>query len=196
MAKSNENEIAFFFAADAATIERFKSWNEYLSITQSECYSNTADGMRITNRVRRTESVGGEGGVIFEAATKYRLPLKDGVSRCVEIEKPITEDEYAMTLPFGEKIYQKRRFVFSVDGYAADLDWYFEKEKGDYGDFCKLDINLPEEGLPKSKIITLLKALPENGIVIKDLVNPPWVWGDHVRKRIDVLMNQTWNLAK
>lgn len=196
MAKSNENEMAFFFAVDSATVSRFRDMKKYLMITQSECYSNTSTGLRITNRVRRTELCGeGSGEVIFEAATKYALPPKGGTARRVELEKAITQDEYEMTLPFGEKIYQKRRFVFKIDGLDADLDWYFEKESQDFGAFCKLDINTPAEGLPKGRVIALLKALPSHGIVIQDLVNPPWLFSDGVKQRIDQLMNAQWNLA-
>lgn len=195
MAKSNENEMALFFAVDANTVIKFRERDTYLMITQSECYSNTASGMRITNRVRRTEHCGEGGGeIIHEAATKYRLPLKNNVSRCVEIEKPITKEEYEMTLPFGEKIYQKRRFSFSLDGYEADLDWYFEKETQDFGAYCKMDINIPAEGLSKGRTIALLKNLPSHGIVIQDLVNPPWLFNNNIKKRIDLLMNAKWNL--
>lgn len=197
MAKSNENEIALFFGVTPETVERLKEKTKYLMITQSECYSKTDKGLQLTNRVRRTEHVGeGESTVIYEAATKYRLPNKDTVSRSIEIEKEISQDEYEMALPFGDRIYQKRRIVFSLGGLEADLDWYFDKDTKDYGSYCKLDINTSAKGLSEGEVIALLKSLPQYGITISDLVNPPWVFSDGVKARLNQLMAVQWNLAQ
>lgn len=197
MAKSNENEIALFFGVTPETVERLKAKTKYLMITQSECYSKTDKGLQLTNRVRRTEHVGDEAGtIVYEAATKYRLPNEGTVSRSIEIEKEISKDEYEMALPFGDRIYQKRRIVFSLGGLEADLDWYFDKALNDFGSYCKLDVNTSAKGLSEGGVIALLKSLPQYGITISDLINPPWVFSDGVKTRIGQLMAVQWNLAR
>ena len=195
--KSNENEVALFFAVDDASLERLKNWpGEYLQITQSETNAMTQNNSRITVRVRRTETHP-NGETVYEAATKYRLPYdpKTLTSKCIELEKVITEEEYALALPFGERLYQKRRFIFPLtDTVDAELDWYFDKTTKDFGRFCKLDINTPPEGFSPEQITALLKLLPNKGIVITDLINPPWKQSGKIKARIGALMETQWNL--
>lgn len=195
--KSNENEVALFFAVDDASLERLKNWSgEYLQITQSETNAMTQNNSRITVRVRRTETHP-NGETVYEAATKYRLPYdpKSLTSKCIELEKVITEEEYALALPFGERLYQKRRFIFPLtDTVDAELDWYFDKTTKDFGRFCKLDINTPPEGFSPEQITALLKLLPNKGIVITDLINPPWKQSGKIKTRISALMETQWNL--
>lgn len=156
----------------------------------------TQNNSRITVRVRRTETHP-NGETVYEAATKYRLPYdpKSLTSKCIELEKVITEDEYALALPFGERLYQKRRFIFPLtDTVDAELDWYFDKTTKDFGRFCKLDINTPPEGFGPEQITALLKLLPNKGIVITDLINPPWKQSGKIKARISALMETQWNL--
>lgn len=194
--QSNENEIALFFKIDQASFDRLKARGEYLVITQSEVNSQTDNGTRMTNRVRRTEVIGAVPSVKFESATKYRLKMDASLtSRCVELEREISEDEFGMTLPFGERVYQKRRFIFNLGQYVAELDWYVDRATKDFGLFCKLDVNVEGEPLTKGQITRLLQALPSQGIVISELINPPWVINGSIGKRIGQLMTETWNLA-
>lgn len=197
--KSNENEVALFFKVDDATFERLQNWPEVLQLTQSETNAMTANKTRITVRVRRTERLvhGHSQSVVYEAATKYRLPYdpQSLTSKCIELEKEITEEEYALALPFGERLYQKRRLTFPLPGgLVGELDWYFDKTVNDFGHYCKLDINTPPGGLTPGQITGLLKQLPQAGIVISDLINPPWVQNDTIKQRIDSLMTDRWNL--
>lgn len=197
MSKSNENEIALYLYVTPETIELLKKRRDFLIITQSEVQMVSAKNYRVTTRVRRTEN-NETGEVIFESAIKYRMPVKeDGVSSCVEIEKGITEEEYILALPFGERIYQKRRFFDSFQGVEMDIDWGFVKSLNDYGDILKIDINVPEgKELSQSFLISLLKNLPKKGITVKDLVNPPWVFDKKIKDRISQIMGTEWNLAK
>lgn len=199
--KSNENEVALFFKVDEETFQRLKtSNNEYLQITQSETNAMTSNNTRITVRVRRTETMLNreEGGsTLYEAATKYRLPYDPNTltSKCIELEKTITPEEYEMALPFGERLYQKRRYALDLgNGLVGELDWYFDKELNDFGYYCKMDINTPVEGFSPGQITALLKRLPGLGIVISDLINPPWVKSSSIKERIGELMEKRWNL--
>lgn len=199
MAKSNENEVAFFFKITPETRQTLLEITKYLIITQSEIQAIADGGLRITNRVRRTEAVDGASrGVIFEAATKYRFPGKSGdmTSRCLEREFQVSEEEYELALPFGERVYQKRRFCFDLEGFECDLDWYTEKDSNDFSEWVKLDINVPAEGIEDSKLFLLLSKLPASGITIADLINPPGVYNDNIKKRISDLMQGSWNQAK
>lgn len=163
----------------------------------------TENGTRITVRVRRTEGHCSneddpENHTTYEAATKYRLPYdpKSMTSRCIELEKIITPEEYEMALPFGERLYQKRRFIFPlIHNFIAELDWYVDKSTGDFARYCKMDINTSSTGLRPGQIVTLLKSLPEKGIIITDLINPPWVHSPKVKERISDLMEKQWNLV-
>lgn len=194
--KSNENELAFFFKFDQKTYDFLKSQERYLLLTQSEVNSTTKKGLRVTNRVRRTDYVGLGKETVFESATKYRLPLDENmISSSVELEKVITEDEFKMSLPFGESLFVKRRIEFEIAGYFAELDWYVEKESKDLGYFAKLDINVTSAGLTKEQKTYLLQSLPEIGITITDLINPPWVIDPAIGKRIGSLINDCWNLV-
>ncbi len=200
--KSNENEVAIFFKVDEASFRRLKeSTGDYYQITQSETNALTTNNTRITVRVRRTEvfseSKDVAGQVVYEAATKYRLPYdaKTQTSRCIELEKVITPEEYEMALPFGERLYQKRRSLIDLgNGIIGELDWYFDKEENDFGRYCKLDINTPPEGFTTGQITALLKKLPDLGIVISELINPPWITSPRIKDRISELMEKRWNL--
>ncbi|QQV92130.1 hypothetical protein MOC16_gp315 [Klebsiella phage vB_KpM_FBKp24] len=201
--KSNENEVAIFFKLDDASYLRLKDVKtNYLQITQSETNAMTQNNTRLTVRVRRTETFNGDlensaNVTLYEAATKYRLPYDPNTltSRCIELEKVITQEEYEMALPFGERLYQKRRYAVDLgNGFVGELDWYFDKELNDFGYYCKLDINTPVEGLRPGQITTLLKNLPKIGIVISDLINPPWIKSNEIKNRISELMEKRWNL--
>ncbi|UQT02895.1 hypothetical protein TOTORO_00320 [Serratia phage vB_SmaS-Totoro] len=197
MAKSNENEVAFFFQITPETRQVLLETQNYLIITQSEIQTTADTGLRLTNRVRRTEAVEASvsSGVLFECATKYRFPGKSGdmTSRCLEREFQVSEEEYELALPFGERVYHKRRYCFKLDGFDADLDWFVEKESKDFGDWVKLDINVPEEGVTDAKLLQLLAKLPQTGITIANLINPPGVYNDRVKSTISDLMQNTWN---
>lgn len=195
MSRSNENEIALYMYVTPETVELLRKMTDYLIITQSEVQMTSDKNYRVTTRVRRTENNETK-NVLFESAIKYRLPVKsDGVSSCAEIENEITEEEYALALPFGERIYQKRRFLRSFRGVELDIDWGFVKSLNDYGDIIKIDINVPEgKTLSTSFLISLLKNLPNMGITIKDLVNPPWKFNPKIKERITKIMTQEWNL--
>ncbi|ATA65625.1 hypothetical protein CPT_Moabite_020 [Serratia phage Moabite] len=199
MAKSNENEVAFFFQITPETRQTLLETPDYLIITQSEIQTVADNGLRLTNRVRRTEAVQAKTsvGVVFECATKYRFPGKPGdmTSRCLEREFQVSEEEYELALPFGERVYHKRRFSFNLAGFEADLDWFVEKESNDFGEWVKLDINVPEEGITDSKLYQLLTKLPQSGITIANLINPPGIYNERIKSTISDLMQNTWNLA-
>lgn len=195
---SNENEVALFFRMTPESVAVLRNWQQpYLQITQSETNATTTKGQRVTLRVRRTETINGDGAVLYEGATKYRLPWdpKTLTSKCAEQEKVITEEDYALALPFGERLYQKRRFLFDlIPNLGAELDWYVDKSNMDYGEYCKMDINTPPEGFSPQMITGLLKHLPKHGIVIADLINPPWIQSKAIGQRIGELMEKRWNL--
>lgn len=103
-------------------------------------------------RVRRSEPVAG-GEVTYTLTSKTELPPQEGetdgmMTRSLEVNEPVSEKIFQVFQYLAEGGMQKTRFTFPIEG--TELKWEFDvfsDSKGNYQDWCKIDLELPEGGL-------------------------------------------------
>lgn len=185
-----EDEICLFVRLPVFTIGKLAEL-PFVLMVQGDLNTTSADGLRVTNRVRMTEESNGK--KVFTTATKFRLPRKEGSvsTKAPQVEFEIEESDFNTVMGACESRYVKRRYIAKLpSGVIAEIDRYMEKNN-DFSKIVKIDIEKGDE----TKVETYLSELKDMGIHISGIINPPGVESPEIKEKIDELMSRQWNLA-
>lgn len=157
-----ESEVVLFLLIDRGSVLTLQARAQHAEhITQARTRSLTDSGQEITNRVRRT-SVSGKAPV-FTHCTKYLLPGNDMTQgRAVEIEKPVSEEEYKAAIPFMGTVSVKYRHSIRIPGAIMEVDHMIPVGSTRGGNFIKVDI----EGGRQDQVPHYLELLDKYGITV------------------------------
>lgn len=195
MSTAKEAELCLFVmlgVGSKAMLNSKRGDSQYM--IQAETNSTTDKGMRVTNRVRRTATFDERGehkDVVYEQATKFRLPRTAGSinSECIETEVTIDEHGFRQVLAFAGNIHHKFRHAIPMGELKIEIDHYVPPGEIYGGSFAKIDI----EGAEETGLSGIMELLRRHGITFVDVVNPPGVESDAIKQRIEQLMAVDYN---
>lgn len=186
-----EKELCIFAHIPVFTIGRLNDY-PYQVMVQGDLNTTTPEGLRVTNRVRRTED---NGKVVYTTATKFRLPRVEGSvnTAAPQVEFTIDEDDFKTVMGACTQRYVKRRYTIPLpSGVKAEIDRYLESESPyEFSRIVKIDI----EGGDEAQIDVYLAELRQLGFHIGEIINPPGVESPAIKEAIDELMGTRWNLV-
>lgn len=190
MNNSNEDELVIFGTLNRSSLLNIIQNYPAQTIEQIEFNSRTDKMVRITTRARRTlfpDSHIPE----FKSAIKIRLPRnpKSSVSRSMELESIVNEEQYLELLPYAETHHRKNRYTIDLGKYKVEVDIYIRYMDSTSDSFVKLDI----EGATDRDFQTILDELKKIGIQFIKVLNPPGVSGKEIGDTITAYMANFWN---
>lgn len=161
-----ESEVVLFLLIDKPSIMMLQARAHSAAyIVQARTRSLTDSGQEITNRVRMTRK--GNQNAEYSACTKYLLPGNDMTQgQCVEIEHPVSKEQFDAAVKFMGTISIKFRHRLPVQGVVLEIDHMVGRNAQQGGELIKVDI----EGGSKEEIPTYLAKLAQHGIkVVRNL---------------------------
>lgn len=186
-----EDEICLFVRLPVFTIGKLADM-PYQLMVQGDLNTTSANGLRVTNRVRMTQDTP-DGEKVFTTATKFRMPRKAGSvsTKAPQTEFEVDEEDFNTVMGACESRYVKRRYSIKIpSGVTVEIDRYMEKNN-DFSKFAKIDIEKADETM----LETYLTELKELGLHVGSIINPPGVESQEIKEQIDELMGRQWNLA-
>jgi len=185
-----EDEICLFVRLPVFTIGKLADM-PYQLMVQGDLNTTSANGLRVTNRVRMTQL--SDDNKVFTTATKFRLPRKSGSvsTQAPQVEFEINEEDFNTVMGACESRYVKRRYSVKIpSGVTVEIDRYMEKNN-DFSKFAKIDIEKADETM----LDIYLAELKEIGLHVGAIINPPGVESQEIKEQIDELMGRQWNLV-
>lgn len=187
-----EDEICLFVRLTPFSLGILSEMPDYELMVQGDLNTTSSNGLRVTNRVRMTQR--GEEKPVFTTATKFRLPRKEGSvsTKAPQVEFEISQQDFNTVMGTCESRYVKRRYSIKLpSGVVVEVDRYMENDY-EFSKFAKIDIEKADEAL----IDIYISELKDKGIHFAEIINTPGVESPAIKKALDELMSQTWNLAK
>lgn len=161
-----ESEVVLFLLIDRPSVMMLQARAHSAAyIVQARTRSLTDSGQEITNRVRMTRLSGQNAE--YSACTKYLLPGNNMTQgQCVEIEHPVTKDQYDAAVKFMGTISIKYRHRLPVQGAMMEIDHMVGRGAQQGGELIKVDI----EGGKQELVPEYLARLAQHGIkVVRNL---------------------------
>lgn len=190
--KNVEEELCLFVRLTPFTNGKLNEMAVFELMVQGDLNTTSSNGLRVTNRVRMTQC--GALPPVFTTATKFRLPRKEGSisTKAPQVEFKISEEDFNTIMGACESRYVKRRYSIKLpSGVTVEIDRYMENDY-EFSKFAKIDIENADEAM----IDIYISELKDKGIHFAEIINPPGVENSAIKKAIDELMCQTWNLVK